>query len=122
MFVDFGSTFKHISTLRLLNSSGHELSRVDVLRQLLHDLDSLYLQLGQAAKSPMPDQPKSNQPLNEWKTLLDTLGQRVEVTWGKDRITGLAEDVDDLGNLMLRRDDGRLVTLTAGDVTLGSSV
>ncbi len=100
----------------LNQAAGRTVAPEDVLRQLLQDLDSLYLQLGQAANSPLIDS-----PLIEWKTLLDTLGQRVEVTWGKDRITGLAEDVDDLGNLMLRRDDGRLVTLTAGDVTLGSS-
>ena len=100
----------------LNEAAGRNLAPEDVLRQLLHDLDSLYLQLGQSINSPL-----TNSPLIEWKALLDNLGQRVEVTWGNDRISGLAEDIDDLGNLMLRRDDGRLVTLTAGDVTLGSS-
>ena len=82
----------------------------DLLRQLLHDLDSLYLQLTQG-----------NSPLPEWKTLLNTLGQRVRASWGEDSYIGLAQGVDDLGNLQLRLDDGRLITVTAGDVTLQDS-
>jgi biotin-(acetyl-CoA carboxylase) ligase len=31
---------------------------------------------------------------------------------------GVAEDVDALGSLLIRRDDGSLVTVEAGDVTL----
>jgi biotin-(acetyl-CoA carboxylase) ligase len=44
--------------------------------------------------------------------------------WAYSRapLQGLAEGVDNLGNLLLRLDDGRLVTLTAGDVTLAGSV
>ena len=88
-------------------AAGSAVPREDVLRQLLHDLDSLYFQVTQG-RSPLP----------EWRTLLETLGQRVRVGWGGNFHTGLAEDVDELGNLQLRLDDGRLVTLTAGDVTL----
>jgi len=31
---------------------------------------------------------------------------------------GQAEQVDEMGNLLLRLDDGTLVTMTAGDVSL----
>ena len=34
------------------------------------------------------------------------------------RVEGIAEDVDDLGNLIVKTDSGELVTLTSGDVTL----
>jgi biotin-(acetyl-CoA carboxylase) ligase len=38
------------------------------------------------------------------------MGERVE--------EGVAEDVDAQGSLLIRRDDGSLVTVEAGDVTL----
>ena len=91
-------------------SSGQSISREDVFRQLLHDLDSLYLQAVQG-ESPMP----------EWRSVLETLGQRVEARWGQEAYIGLAEGVDELGNLRLRLDEGRLITLTAGDVSLHAS-
>lgn len=84
-----------------------EVPREGLLRNLLHEMDSLYLKL------------KENQtPLGEWKSLLDTLGQRVTVSFHDESHTGLAEDVDGIGNLLLRLDDGQVLTLTAGDVTL----
>jgi biotin-(acetyl-CoA carboxylase) ligase len=73
----------------------------------LHDLDALYLDVGQGGS-----------PMGEWRALLETLGQRVQAHWRGDSCVGLAEDVDELGNLQLRLEDGRLVTLSAGDVTL----
>ena len=59
--------------------------------------------------------------MGQWREMLVTLGQRVRVSWrGGDARTGLAEDVDSLGNLLLRLDDGSLVTVTAGDVSLAA--
>ena len=84
-----------------------EVSRDALLRNLLHEIDSLYLKLRQGQS-----------PLAEWKALLDTLDQRVTVSFHEESHTGLAEDVDRVGNLLLRLDDGQLITLTAGDVTL----
>lgn len=84
-----------------------EISRDGLLRHLLHEIDRLYLKLAEGQT-----------PLEEWKTLLDTLGQRVTVSFQRESHTGLAEDVDEVGNLLLRLDDGQLITLTAGDVTL----
>jgi BirA family biotin operon repressor/biotin-[acetyl-CoA-carboxylase] ligase len=88
-------------------AAGRDTSREDLLRQLLQDLDALYLQLD-LGQSPIP----------EWRDLLETAGQRVDAAWGNDSYSGVAEGVDEVGNLLLRQDDGQLVTLTAGDVTL----
>ena len=88
-------------------AAGREVPREDLLRQFLMDLDALYLELIQG-KSPIP----------EWQDLLETKGKRLVATWGNDTFTGVAEDTDELGNLLLRQDDGTLLTLTAGDVTL----
>lgn len=84
-----------------------EVPREELLGRLLHQLDALYLQLG-----------RGQTPMAEWQGLLDTLGQRVRVSWKNESYVGLAEGVDSTGNLQLRLDSGRLVTLTAGDVTL----
>ena len=45
----------------------------------------------------------------------------VELTMDATFISHRSESVDDLGNLQLRLDDGRLITLTTGDVTLAQS-
>ncbi len=87
-----------------------EVPREDLLRRLLQELDGLYLALR-----------KGESPIEEWRGLLDTLGQRVTASAARESPTGIAEDVDDLGNLQLRLDDGRLVTLTTGDVTLAQN-
>jgi len=91
-------------------ATGDAVSREALLRHLLQDLDALYLQLGQGKS-----------PLLEWKSLLETLGQRVRVACRDEIYVGLAEDVDPVGQLTLRLDDGEPVSLSAGDVTLQGS-
>ena len=87
--------------------AGSEVVPSEVLRRILQNMDALYLDL-RRGRSPVP----------EWRRWLDTLGQRVVVTHHDVSHTGRAEDVDEHGNLLLRTDDGRLLTLTAGDITL----
>ena len=91
-------------------AAGKEVPREDLLRQFLMDLDALYLALGQ-----------DQSPIEEWQGLLSTTGQRLEATWGNESFIGVAEGTDPMGNLLLRQDDGSLLTLTAGDVTLGAN-
>ena len=94
----------------LTSAADRSVSPDEVLRQLLHDLDSLYIQAGNG-ESPLP----------EWEALLETLGQTIDATWRNEVFTGLAEGIDSLGNLQLRLEDGQLMTLTAGDVSLHKS-
>ena len=84
-----------------------DVDRAELLRRILQHLDALYLDLNRG-RSPIP----------EWRRWLDTLGQRVTVTHHGDAHTGLAEDIDEHGNLLLRTDAGQLLTLAAGDITL----
>ena len=91
-------------------AAGKVVPREDLLRQFLMDLDALYLALGQGQS-----------PIEEWQGLLSTTGQRLEATWGNESFIGVAEGTDPMGNLLLRQDDGSLLTLTAGDVTLGAN-
>ena len=91
-------------------AAGQEVPREDLLRQFLMDLDALYLDLRQG-----------HSPIEEWQGLLSTTGQRLVATWGNDKYTGVAEGTDPMGNLLLRQDDGTLLTLTAGDITLSGN-
>lgn len=88
-----------------------DVDRAELLRRILQNMDALYLDL-RRGRSPVP----------EWRRWLDTLGQRVTVTHFEMINDGIAEDIDDQGNLLLRTDAGELLTLTAGDITLRPTV
>ena len=87
-----------------------EIDRAELLRRILQQMDALYLDLG-----------RDRSPIAEWRRWLDTLGRRVTVSHHASSRTGVAEDIDQHGNLLLRTDDGELLTLTAGDITLRSA-
>ncbi len=57
-------------------------------------------------------------PHTEWAQRLVTLGQLVTVSAPGMCVEGVAEGVNADGALLVRRDDGRLETVLAGDVTL----
>jgi len=56
--------------------------------------------------------------LAAWARYSVTLGRRVVVASGDERLSGLAEAVDGHGALLLRLDDGSQRRLLAGDVTI----
>ena len=85
--------------------------RETVLAALLNRFESLYL----AARS------ENGGVYSAWRSRLETLGRQVRVQFGDDIEEGIAEDVDAEGNLILRRADGSVIALCAGDVTLAST-
>ena len=91
----------------IYRETGTMFDRTDFLMQALHDLDRRYALIkdGQSMKQ-------------EWATQLETLGQRVVVRW-RDRVEeGTATGVDEMGNLVIAREDGTTKTVVAGEVTL----
>ena len=58
--------------------------------------------------------------LDTYRRRLTTLGQRVEARSGERRLAGIAEDVGEGGELLLRTDEGELITLRDGEVTLAA--
>ena len=86
---------------------GKSVSRLQLSVALLRHLDRLYLR----ACGGEP-------PVAEWRARLVTLGQHVLVETGAGTEEGLAEGVDETGALLLRRADGSLLSLLAGEVTL----
>ena len=91
----------------LLSELGRPVPRLRVLAALMEETEALYLSLQQGGSVR-----------EEWALLLDTLGQRVTVTWGDIVYEGMAEGVDDEGGLLLRLAGGAIVSLSAGEVTL----
>lgn len=86
---------------------GKPVSREELLQAVLTELSLLYAHLKGWGDA-----------WGEWQSSLETLGREVQVRWGEQVEEGVAEAVDGEGNLLLRRADGTLVTLAAGEVTL----
>jgi BirA family biotin operon repressor/biotin-[acetyl-CoA-carboxylase] ligase len=86
------------------------LSRREVLSSLLNELEPLY--------DACEDDAAFADVLNTYKKACGTLGQAVDVTGVRETLSGIAEDVDEAGRLLLRTPDGVLHTISAGDVSL----
>ena len=91
----------------LYDELGKELSRAEIIRRLLVELEKLYTSLGDGERIYW-----------EWRDRLITLGKRVQVISGEEVLQGVAEDVSKDGSLLLRHNDGYLSHIVAGDVTL----
>ncbi len=94
----------------LADTLGRSLSRETLAVELLQRLDDLYTLLltrGEEGRRGLRD---------AWRARLVTLGRRVTLLQGEARVSGVAEDVDADGVLLLRRDDGVLQPVTWGDV------
>ncbi len=85
--------------------AGREVSRPELLRAVLTEMERLYLAPHEAV-------------FHQWRNRLVTLGSDVRVTSGDTVIDGVAESVEPDGSLMLRLPDGRLTRITIGDVSL----
>ncbi|MBI4296372.1 MAG: biotin--[acetyl-CoA-carboxylase] ligase [Chloroflexi bacterium] len=90
----------------LSDELGKPVSLLGMTRQLLIELEKLYLLL------------PTESIFQNWRDNLVTLGKRVRATWGDTVYEGLAESVAEDGSLLLRQPDGALTRIVAGDVTL----
>ena len=90
----------------LYRETGQRRNRTPVLRTLMEHFDDAYVSV-RAGKSLTAD----------WSALLDTLGRAVSLRSQHEAIEGVAESVDEQGNLLVRLPDGSLYTATAGEVT-----
>ncbi|MBE0479470.1 MAG: biotin--[acetyl-CoA-carboxylase] ligase [Dehalococcoidia bacterium] len=103
------AAFPEISSMAtsLSNELGRQVSQVDVLVHLFQEFEELYLAL------------RRGEPIHlEWKGIMDTLGRHIRVTSGKLVEEGYADSVGADGSLLLRRSDGSLARIIAGEVTL----
>jgi BirA family biotin operon repressor/biotin-[acetyl-CoA-carboxylase] ligase len=86
---------------------GHDVDREALLASYLLHFERIY----EAAKA-------GEAVVGRWRERLVTLGHRVHASWAGGSADGVAEDVDDDGALLVRTEDGAVVRVEAGDVTL----
>ena len=95
----------------LSHEMGRRVRRLGLLRELLTATEDLYETVKSGASL-----------LDEWRTAMATLGQDIRVRWpgdeGETVEEGRAEDVDEEGALLLRRADGTIARVVAGEVSL----
>jgi BirA family biotin operon repressor/biotin-[acetyl-CoA-carboxylase] ligase len=100
--------FPEISNIAtsLSHELGAEVSKVELASALLSELEQLYLEA--QAGAPVH---------REWQENMETLGRWIQVKTGETVEKGKAETVTRDGSLVLRRADGSLAEIVAGDVT-----
>lgn len=84
-----------------------EFSRLELARELLHQLDQDYLRFRQKG---------SKRVITQWKNLSALSGKRVKVSFAHRTIEGLAQDIDEQGALIVRLDNGFKQHVLAGDI------
>jgi len=100
-------TGMYLPATSLSDELGREVSRLEITRRLLVEFERLYLSVQHG-----------DSVYQEWRDSLGTLGKRVHARSGSKVYEGIAESVAHDGSLMLRCQDGSLIKLTAGDITL----
>jgi len=82
-------------------------SRVELTREILKQIDSFYSLFQKEGFSPI---------VKKWKHLSSTLGKRVKVTSQNKQVEGEALDIDKDGSLLIRKDSGFIEKIYAGDL------
>ena len=97
---------------------GQYVSRETFIAHLLRYIEAAYLALQHEAKDSVTiaSTPVARSIRERWRTYLSTLGRTIEVKQGNKVVNGIAEDVDETGELLLRNHSGEVVTITWGDV------
>jgi len=105
---DFTDDIRPLAT-SIKEETGEYCSRDELVIEVLRQMERFYSLLINLGKHTL---------LNEWKKLSSTLGKSVKVVIGDETLTGLAEDIDDNGMLILKLDSGLRRQISAGDITL----
>lgn len=106
----------------LEHACGHPVSRESFIALLLQAIETPYLALQEEAlqRTAAPyhgsSVPYSRQLRERWRSQLSTLGQTIEVQQGDTSLSGVAEDVNNNGELLLRLASGEQISITWGDV------
>ena len=105
----------------LESACGHKVSREVFIARLLQYIEESYFALQQEftklpAVGTATTESSSRLIRERWRGQLATLGRSISVQQGNTVLSGIAEDVNDSGELLLRRHSGELVSITWGDV------
>jgi BirA family biotin operon repressor/biotin-[acetyl-CoA-carboxylase] ligase len=105
--IDFTNTELVNKAISIEPVLGRRVERLELLVELLTRIDYWSQHLG------------SDELFDTWKNRLLTLGQDVHVKTFDKEVTGLAQDVDHDGALLVCREDGQIERVIAGDIALG---
>lgn len=96
---------------------GYEVSREAFLACLLRRLEPQYLALQQEAQTLSMAPSSISQLIREqWRAQLSTLGRTIQVRQGNTILSGVAEDVNENGELLLHSHSGECISISWGDV------
>jgi BirA family biotin operon repressor/biotin-[acetyl-CoA-carboxylase] ligase len=85
---------------------GHDVDRATFLARILKEFENRYLLIESGEYEAI---------IREWKSLSCTLEHRVLITTMKNSFEGEAIDIDEFGALMIRKDNGKIERVIAGD-------
>jgi BirA family biotin operon repressor/biotin-[acetyl-CoA-carboxylase] ligase len=85
---------------------GHEVDRASFLARILKEFENHYLLI---------ESEEYDTIIREWKSLSCTLDRRVDIRTLKNSFSGEAVDIDEYGALIIRKDNGKLERVIAGD-------
>ncbi|HVB72900.1 MAG TPA: biotin--[acetyl-CoA-carboxylase] ligase [Ktedonobacteraceae bacterium] len=115
-----GEASKVAFATTLETACGHPVSRETLIAYTLRSLEDAYLALQQEVSGNRPITMASTRPSRlireQWRDRLATLGRAITVRQGETTISGIAEDVDGNGELLLRNHSGELICITWGSV------
>ncbi len=99
---------------------GHPVRRELLIASMLRSLEEAYLSLQQETMGVLSATTAQTLPSwllwEQWRDRLTTLGRAITVRQGNSTISGIAEDVDGNGELLLRNHAGELISITWGSV------
>ncbi len=106
-----GSLPEHIRpfTTSLKAEAGRAVDRAGLFTLILEKLEHAYKILLNGDKRAL---------INEWLRLNFTIGKNIQVSTPHGIISGVAEAINDSGELLIRLSSGELETVRAGDVTV----
>lgn len=104
----FPEDIKPFST-SLSKECGRTIDRVQLFGKILAELEQWYKTVIAGGRVPM---------LQQWRLFSSTIGKNVSVRMYDKVISGIAEDIDDTGALIIRLSSGGYEVVNAGDVTV----
>lgn len=100
---------KHIATSLLME--GIDIERTEAFKIVLEELEHQYYEVLDRG---------FEETLQEWRQLSVTLGQEIEVRTPGDTYEGIALDIDEDGNLLVKTMNGDIERIIAGDISIRS--
>lgn len=98
---------KQIATSLLME--GVDIERTEAFKIILEELEHQYYDVLDSG---------FEETLNEWRKLSVTLNQEIEVRAPGNTYEGVATDIDDDGNLLVKTTNGEVKRIVAGDVSI----